>query len=1649
MRGVNRKGVDHPIQSANLDSKKATAVHVPIVEVENAVNEPVNKDPPVSVTQLVPTDVQSQPLEDIAKAVEDTADMPVNVDPPVSVTQHVQSQPLEDIAKAVEDTADMPVKKDSSPRIELKFPEGTCTLLHPFHLNAFSNEAMIAKMANASGSGLDTAYFIKQIDDITVNAIEFSANAQALLAAVPNVSSKVNETKDQVMATIDGIASAHPILKISWFIVSAGYKMVSDASKVNQEYLELPEQFQAILEDVSHFLDRPIKGIADNITRNNLVKASERIILCLTDAAILFTEYMDTPGTTWSNIDGSNKSKLDEMKARLADVQEAHQSAKDKGLFTIMVTVASDVVDTKEVVHEVARRVENIDATLQAHAKESEEKKLQQLCQKRDPHRAEVNTLVNRCAKGTRKWIVDQALESIQNGEEKITWLRCEAGTGKSVIAGRVAQELKQKGLLGATFFCKFNDNKSNNMVGLIQTIAFELANVNDQFRTALIKTLTDWGFQDVNENKIAMPNTEKLLQLFLEEPMEAWPKTLSLVVVIDALDEIKNISEDIHLLLGTFLCLESVKLFITSRPEIKDESIEISTGTKKSSVALIAFKQNDERNLEDIRMFATSQVDTLFAKFPAFGPNERKRLVELFVQNSTGLFIWITLVLGNVDGHDSQVNKGAGGKKKQRASVVAAHVRKNKNKLPETSNELASRLEAYASMGLQKLYCRAFSEAFLDVDKMEKEFWLKLFKASVGTLMVLKVPMSRDQLPYLVVSEDDDMFDEILASLDQISALLHVDDNDKLSFIHKTVQDYLIDIGNNLGTIHDDCPNDTNFKLDLGEISFKVAMSCLKLLNTVLHKNMAEPKLDGCLNYSDGHGNEWTIDKESLTESVQYAILYWSDHFVDAVKMVDANQQEQLLVELERFCKTQLLYYLEAILLLKKLDLVPRVVNSVLSCLGDIRYAGTPSAELRSSDLPSADIPFTGIPSSINHSAADVQFISSILQDLKLVSINFRPQLMVSPLQVYNHALISVPQQTEYYRNYHQMASARITIGAEQNWGPMTLSGHSSDVYSVAISPDGKSIVSGSCDETVKVWDMQTGECTLTLKGHLAAVLSVCISPDGNTIVSGSYDGTVKVWDMRSGQCMLTFKGHSSDVHSVAISPDNKTIVSGSWDDEVKVWDIQTGECTLNLKAGFLDMTDEESDEEWWTPPDTIHFDCFKSVAISPDSKKIVSGFKYGTIKVWDMQTGKCLQMLQCCRGSVTSVAISPDSNTIVCASSDKTVQAWSLQTGECTLVWEGHSSDACSVAISPDSKTIVSGFEDGTVKVWNMQTEECILTLEGHSKTVKSVAISPDSNTIVSGSWDKTVKVWDMQTGECALTFKGHSSDVNSVALSLDSKTTVSGFRNGTLKVWNMQTGECALTWEGHSSDVCSVAISPDSKTIVSGSHDKTVKVWKMQTGECTLTLDSHLQSVCSVAISPDGKSIVSGSRDETVKVWDMLTGKCKLTLQHSFESVLAVGISPDSKTIVSGTSEGIVHVWDMQTGELKGSLGSPTMTSEGFMDYVVLVAISCKTIVYCTYQSVQMWDMHTGEYTRTRYLRGTFLDPVSVSPDGKSIVSPASSNGPKVLYIQREGEWVDLDSSSGVAGSVAMSPEELTHDKEGVSWSKNRMMAVVMNE
>jgi WD40 repeat protein/tRNA A-37 threonylcarbamoyl transferase component Bud32 len=617
-----------------------------------------------------------------------------------------------------------------------------------------------------------------------------------------------------------------------------------------------------------------------------------------------------------------------------------------------------------------------------------------------------------------------------------------------------------------------------------------------------------------------------------------------------------------------------------------------------------------------------------------------------------------------------------------------------------------------------------------------------------------------------------------------------------------------------------------------------------------------------------------------------------------------------------------------------------------------------------------------------------------------------------------------------------------------------LSLYGHSSPVRSLAISADGKCIVSGSDDGIVKVWDAATGREKYSLKAHTGAILSVAISADGKRIVSGGggFDpktkqsrGEVKVWDAVAGQAKLSLKGHTGHVYSVAFSLDGTRIVSGGGEEslvgakakpgEVKVWDAATGQEKLCLKGHILPV---------------------RSVAISADGQRMASGGggadwrKPGEVKVWDAATGQEKLSLQGHTNGVSSVAFSADGTRLVSGSWDQTVKVWDAQTGQALLTLKGHTFGVSSVAFSGDGRRLVSGSADKTVKVWDVQTGQNILTLKGHNGTVYSVAFSGDGKRVISGggAWDSKgkllhgeVKVWDTATGQEKLTLKGHTGPVTSVGFSADGQRIVSGSDDKTVKVWDAATGQEKLTLKGHTLPVRSVAISGDGQRMASGGgadwrKPGEVKVWDAATGQEQLSLKGHTGGVFSVAFSPGGTRIVSGSSDNTVRVWDAATGQEKLSLKGHTNWVLGVVFSAAGQLIVSGGEglDGEVKMWDAATGQEKLSLKGHTLG-------VTSVAFSAdgQRIASGSFdRTVKVWDTATGQEKLSLKGHTGAVTSVAFSSDGQRIASGSSDQTVKVWDVATGQEKLSLKGHTNGVTSVAFSPDGTRIVSGGRDWT-----------
>ncbi|MGB3494357.1 MAG: serine/threonine-protein kinase [Elainellaceae cyanobacterium] len=288
------------------------------------------------------------------------------------------------------------------------------------------------------------------------------------------------------------------------------------------------------------------------------------------------------------------------------------------------------------------------------------------------------------------------------------------------------------------------------------------------------------------------------------------------------------------------------------------------------------------------------------------------------------------------------------------------------------------------------------------------------------------------------------------------------------------------------------------------------------------------------------------------------------------------------------------------------------------------------------------------------------------------------------------------------------------------------SLTGHSSWVVSVAMNPVTPTFASSSLDNTIKVWNLQTGDLLTTLRGHTRAVNTLAFSPDGKLLASGSDDYTVRIWDVYASRLLRTLSGHTRDVTTVEISPDGQFLLSGGEDRAIRIWQTATGK-HVKSPFGVSSMV--------------------RSLAVSPDNSLFASAGMDRRIRLWSMHTAERMLEFLAHMGAIQAIAISPNSKILASAGKDRAVRLWALPDGKAICTLSGHSRDVNAVAFTPDGRLLLSASSDKTIRIWDVATGKLIDTLLDHVDVIHSLAVRSDSKTFISGSADKTVKVWQMR--------------------------------------------------------------------------------------------------------------------------------------------------------------------------------------------------------------------------------------------------------------------------------------------------------------
>jgi WD40 repeat protein len=537
----------------------------------------------------------------------------------------------------------------------------------------------------------------------------------------------------------------------------------------------------------------------------------------------------------------------------------------------------------------------------------------------------------------------------------------------------------------------------------------------------------------------------------------------------------------------------------------------------------------------------------------------------------------------------------------------------------------------------------------------------------------------------------------------------------------------------------------------------------------------------------------------------------------------------------------------------------------------------------------------------------------------------------------------------------------------------------HPNWICALAFSPDSRWLASSGFDQVVKIWDVETGTCLKTLAGHTDFVISLAFSPDGFLLASGGTDCTIRLWELQSGQCRHVLQEHLDWVGSVEFSPIQTqpesmlaklVLASGSDDGTIKLWDVNQGTCLQTFSG---------------------HGGNVRAVVFSPNGEQLISGSSDRTLKVWDIFTGQCLKTLSGHTNALRSLALSPDGQTIISASEDHTLKVWNFLTAQCLRTLSDHTANVLSVAFHPDGQTIASGSNDQTVRLWNCYTGQCLKTLRGYTNYVLSVGFSSDGETIASGGSDHCLRLWDRKTGTCLQTLTGHTSGVWALAFHPNNQTLITGSVDQTIRHWDYTTGTCLNILNGHQNWVHTVAISPDGQLLASGSSDHSIRIWDIQTGKCLRILQGHSSHVWSVVFSPLAVSLLaSSSDDQTIKLWNPVTGECLQTFQGHSGRVISLAFSPDGKWLASGGQDHRISIWDVQTGKCLRNF-------VGHQDRINALTYS-KTSKSGEYRlisgsadhRINIWDIHSGKCLHSLREHTNRVWAIALSPDHQTLIS-----------------------------------------------------------
>ncbi|KAJ3558899.1 hypothetical protein NM688_g651 [Phlebia brevispora] len=996
-------------------------------------------------------------------------------------------------------------------------------------------------------------------------------------------------------------------------------------------------------------------------------------------------------------------------------------------------------------------------------------------------YREEYNKAKSRYLKGTRSTVLaDLEMWAVGGGDlnqYSVFVLSGVAGTGKSTIAYEFARWLDDRNMLGATFFFVRGSEQFSTTRFVLPTIAYQLAMLQDSLFPHIAKASQDHlkrGQQQQSNYQL-----DDLIVKPLQEVADtSYNLPLPVIVIIDAIDECApNDQPALAFLLSNLIpkvqqLAFPLRVLITTRPELR-------------IMNTLYFQRFHQVKLHEI---PRPSVDSDIAHYFETGLShfiyreafiaKRPAAIRQLTEAAEGLFIYASTALDfltkDVDHSDQAV---------------------------ENLNALLSAKGSGIGSHLDQLYLSVLTSAF-PTHVLERGNYRARVAGVLGAIALLQDSVSPNTLQVLAGIE----VSTTQGILKRLGSLVIAEDNPDSEFrpLHATFPQFLIDPSHR---------TDHAFYVDPTPYHGSLAVRCLELITS----------------------QDALRSDKRRTSHVKYSCVHWATH------LSLANPTEELSRLLDTFFHNNLLLWFEA-----------------LSDIGRLEIAG-----------PVLDRVRKWFQTQSNHGPSSLTL--ALLNDAYRFILLFFDPIRVDPKHIYVTALPLTPHCAllDVYGSCKPLDGAvlRITTERESHWGPClrVMEGHKGTVLSVRFSSDGRHIVSGSCDHTIKIWDTETGVMLNTMQCR-GWIYSVAFRPDMNTgQIASADDRTMRIWDFSSGAELHKIQLDETGAPlGLAYSPDGKYILLASYNGPPSLWDVSNRKLLARLYSEPQTSTRRSRH---------LH----RSVAWSPDGSKLAIGYKE-QVQIWNAQDPYGLiKNLTGHTSPVTSIVFTHDNKRIISGALDETLRVWHINSGIYLKVLEGYSS---AVAISA---TLIASASD-VIRLWDAKSYTLTRVLNSPNNINTSLAFSPDGDRLLSGSTSSTLCLWDTSYQAREKTPSGYSSvAATCMTFSGDGALIATGSEKGTVMIWETKTGKLLRSAEPSTilrtkyslsksrTGVKHIIFSPDQKELAFSRHNEPEKnsIWVLDVNSGEVKRvgcqpeHERRPGIIGISYSPDGKWLSAGFR------------------------------------------------------------------------------------------------------------------------------------------------------------------------------------------